>query len=138
MSPIHAVDDVRDGVARDAEAHGDVPVALTTGRQGADLYDLWGMELLLAEGVPAALVDAVVDVVFLSAEKQVIGPDAARVIAGMQDVQPIRHGAVGEFPCQPMGIDARAILAHNLTVAVRPDATASHGPAARSFDRAGS
>lgn len=55
--------------------------------------------------ISAALFDHIAHVVLMAAQKEVRDADTSRIIAFVQNPQPVRYGAVFEFPCKTMGAD---------------------------------
>ena len=76
---------------------------------------------------PAALLEHVLDVVALRAEREVFDANAGRVVAGVQENQTVRDGAVDQLPCDAVdvlesAVDQHPRVTHRVVLRSGPDA----------------
>lgn len=106
-APGAARDDVLNGALSDAKPLAYLPVGQAVFcRERTNRAHLIRVEFLNTEGVPPAFGDAVVHIVRLRPEEQVIGIDAGRHIAAVTDAQTRRNGTVCQLPREPVRVDA--------------------------------
>lgn len=105
MSPDLPGDDVHDGLLRDSEAFGDIAECPTSSSGPYDFDDLAICKLTEAASNATRTTPlrvSILDVLLVSPEKQVIRPYAGRVVAAVEDVQPLRDNAVYNLPHCPV------------------------------------
>ena len=108
-----SIDDAADRMASDPKAGRNDAVQLTGSRAGANLADLFSVQLLTAETVLPAFSDRIVHVLGLRAEEQVRRVAAVGVVtagAVVTNVQPVRYrAAVCQLPCDNRRIPPDAL-----------------------------
>lgn len=106
--PVSAIVNRQNGSSRYSKLSGHRGFSCSTCEHCAYLHDVlvakFGPWVQLSMSL-AVLLIAILHVIFMSSQKEMIWPDTLRIIAGVQDHQSVWYGAVVQFPRKTMSMN---------------------------------